>query len=78
MPEHKHIIEDIIFEGVVVLRKVEELKFVSLTSDVGFRQTEGKIQFRHEGGEWGDLVKITVGTTPPESPAVGDLWVDTN
>lgn len=25
---------------------------------------------------WG--LKITVGTTAPSSPAVGDLWVDTN
>jgi len=24
------------------------------------------------------LTKITVGTTPPSSPNVGDLWVDTN
>lgn len=23
-------------------------------------------------------VKITVGTTEPENPSVGDIWVDTN
>ena len=26
----------------------------------------------------GALVNISVGTTPPASPSVGDLWVDTN
>lgn len=24
------------------------------------------------------LINLSVGTTPPSSPAVGDLWVDTN
>jgi len=24
------------------------------------------------------LSKITVGPTPPSSPSIGDLWVDTN
>lgn len=28
--------------------------------------------------EWVSQVKITVGKIPPSSPAVGDLWVDTN
>ncbi len=26
----------------------------------------------------GELVPITVGTTAPSSPSIGDLWVDTN
>ena len=26
----------------------------------------------------GITAKITVGTTPPENPAVGDIWIDTN
>lgn len=28
--------------------------------------------------EWIPNVKITVGLTAPTSPAIGDLWVDTN
>ena len=28
--------------------------------------------------EWVPQTKITVGTIPPSSPAIGDLWVDTN
>jgi len=28
--------------------------------------------------EWVSNVKITVGMTPPMSPSIGDLWVDTN
>lgn len=30
------------------------------------------------GLKTGAFVNIAVGTTPPASPAVGDLWVDTN
>ncbi len=29
-------------------------------------------------GAMSGLSKITVGTTPPSNPQVGDLWVDTN
>ena len=28
--------------------------------------------------EWVSNTKIHVGTTPPSSPSIGDLWVDTN
>lgn len=28
--------------------------------------------------EWIPQVKITVGPTPPPSPVIGELWVDTN
>lgn len=28
--------------------------------------------------EWVNQTKIHVGTTPPPSPSIGDLWVDTN
>lgn len=28
--------------------------------------------------EWVPHTKITVGITPPSSPEIGDLWVDTN
>lgn len=31
-----------------------------------------------EGLGTGALVNISVGTTPPPDPSVGDLWVDTN
>ncbi len=31
-----------------------------------------------EGLATGALVNIAVGTTPPDNPSVGDLWVDTN
>jgi len=29
-------------------------------------------------GIFSGLAKITVGTTEPTTPAVGDLWIDTN
>ena len=28
--------------------------------------------------QWVPYTKITVGTTPPPSPKIGELWVDTN
>lgn len=28
--------------------------------------------------QWVPYTKITVGLTPPSSPSIGDLWVDTN
>jgi len=77
MSEHRHIYEDVVFEGTVSLRKLKELRFDS-PSEVSLRQFGGKIQFKNEGGTWVDLAKITVGTTPPESPNVGNLWIDTN
>jgi hypothetical protein len=77
MNKHRHIHEDIVFDGIISLRKIKQLNFES-PSGVSMRQFNGKIQFKNEGGEWNDLVTITVGTTPPESPLVGDLWVDTN
>lgn len=27
---------------------------------------------------WTTQTKITAGTTPPASPAIGDVWIDTN
>lgn len=27
--------------------------------------------------QFSGLTKITVGTTPPENPAIGDIWIDT-
>lgn len=32
----------------------------------------------HFDAEWITQTKITVGPTAPPSPAIGDLWVDTN
>lgn len=31
-----------------------------------------------EGSRWRAVVAISVGTTAPASPQVGDLWIDTN
>jgi hypothetical protein len=28
--------------------------------------------------EWRAFVELTVGTTPPSSPAIGDVWIDTS
>ena len=30
------------------------------------------------GARWQAAAPVTVGTTAPSSPSVGDLWVDTN
>ena len=27
---------------------------------------------------WVTQTKVTAGTTPPASPAIGDVWIDTN
>lgn len=27
---------------------------------------------------WTSLTKVTAGTTAPTSPAIGDVWIDTN
>jgi hypothetical protein len=27
---------------------------------------------------WISQTKVTAGTTPPASPAIGDVWIDTN
>jgi hypothetical protein len=28
--------------------------------------------------KWRAFVELTVGTTPPSSPAIGDVWIDTS
>lgn len=51
--------------------------------DIQTSETFRRVKFGSAGWlAWGritmDLPQITVGTTAPASPAVGDLWVDTN
>lgn len=51
--------------------------------DIQTSETFRRVKFGSAGWlPWGritmDLPQITVGTTAPASPAVGDLWVDTN
>jgi hypothetical protein len=40
--------------------------------------TTSNTLFISDGTIWMTHVEITVGTTAPSNPAVGDLWVDTN
>ena len=58
-----------------------------LTAPVGSRYLRtdgvgGTVEYRKETGTgntgWVSGQKITVGTTAPSSPAVGDIWIDTN
>ena len=54
-----------------------------LAIDIETSETFRRVKFGSVGWlPWGkitmDLPKITVGTTAPASPQVGDLWVDTN
>lgn len=44
--------------------------------------TQGQVLAKTSGADhavgWSTPQKITVGTAPPVSPAVNDLWLDTN
>ena len=59
----------------------------SATSGVAPASGGGTANYLRADGNWanpistlktGAFVNISVGTTAPGSPAVGDLWVDTN
>jgi hypothetical protein len=52
MSKHKHVSEDVVFEGSIA---VGEIKLKGLQSDVGIRQSGGKVQLRNEGKEWTDF-----------------------
>jgi hypothetical protein len=40
--------------------------------------TQTALDGKLDDTQFSGLSKITVGTTAPASPAIGDLWVDTN
>ena len=67
MSEHRHISEDVVFDGTVSLRKLKELKFDS-PSDVGLRLFGGKIQLKNEEEEWTDLGASGQGPEGPQGP----------
>lgn len=41
-------------------------------------KADGRIYFKDDTGIERQLTPISVGTTAPTSPNMGDLWVDTN
>lgn len=44
--------------------------------------TAGQVLSKTNGNDfesgWISQTKVTAGTTPPASPAIGDVWIDTN
>jgi hypothetical protein len=65
MSEHKHIYEDMVFEGKI---SINELRFNKLNSDSGIRNEAGGIVFKNENEEWKALGQGGQGPPGPEGP----------
>jgi len=48
-----------------------------VSGGIGEAPTDGELYAR-EASAWAKIPRITVGTTAPASPGVGDIWIDTN
>ena len=56
MSPHRHELEDIIFEGLISLRNIDEIRFKNpCSADIGIRQSDGKVQGKNAGEEWVNL-----------------------
>lgn len=49
-----------------------------MTFDISGAVDRQLLQFDSAAGKWVDGVRISYGDTPPSSPGVGDIWLDTN
>lgn len=67
LPEESDIIEVLIGEPERVVQVVVPDQFGGINVITGGQTPE-----------WTYHTKITVSNTPPPSPSIGDLWVDTN
>ena len=45
---------------------------------IWYNNTTGRFRKRENGVTTDLAPNVTVGTTAPSSPAVGDIWIDTN
>lgn len=58
------------------IRFLENLADVSI--DITKKRQDLLIQYNNTNKRWQDGIALTVGTTAPSNPQIGDLWYDTN